>query len=276
MLRVHPMTVAPPLLAWISGFSVISDNVTSPQRSNETLRGIRIAGEDLHNVTSVTVEVVARHVVPGNLQGHLGTDGDRLGFALAVMGVERAPPGPQDQDADGVLDDVDVCLNVPGGPVDANADGCPDDRDEDGVNDADDACPEEDARPADADLDGCLDDGDGDGVPNHIDACPNTEPDLAWPTKADGCRPVDVVPVLEATLLRPELRPDEEIEVVVSVVDDDGDGEVDRILGHRRDSFGCQPSPSERNGVAPHGVERFVVGNAVGVQRFDDRGCVDL
>ncbi|MGB1623257.1 MAG: S8 family serine peptidase [Candidatus Poseidoniaceae archaeon] len=207
-----------------AGFSVISDNVTSPQRSNETLRGIRIAGEDLHNVTSVTVEVVARHVVPGNLLGHLGTDGDRLGFALAVMGVERAPPGPQDQDADGVLDDVDVCLNVPGGPVDADADGCPDDRDEDGVNDADDACPDEDARPADADLDGCLDDGDGDGVPNHIDACPNTEPDLAWPTKADGCRPVDVVPVLEATLLRPELRPDEEIEVVVSVVDDDGDG----------------------------------------------------
>jgi len=207
-----------------AGFSVVNDNVTSPQRSNETLRGIRIAGEDLHNVTSVTVEVVARHVVPGNLQGHLGTDGDRLGFALAVMGVERAPPGPQDRDADGVLDDVDVCLNVPGGPVDADTDGCPDDRDEDGVNDVDDACPEEDARPADADLDGCLDDGDGDGVPNHIDACPSTEPDLAWPTKADGCRPVDVVPVLEVTLLRPELRPDEEVEVVVSVMDDDGDG----------------------------------------------------
>ena len=53
--------------------------------------------------------MVARHVVPGNLQGHLGADGDRIGFALAVMGVQRAAPGPQDQDEDGIMDDVDAC-----------------------------------------------------------------------------------------------------------------------------------------------------------------------
>ncbi|GIR77068.1 MAG: hypothetical protein CM15mP79_0050 [Methanobacteriota archaeon] len=58
-----------------AGSSVLSTTVATPDRSNETLRGIRIDSSALGNVSSITVEVVARHVVPGNLQGHLGADG---------------------------------------------------------------------------------------------------------------------------------------------------------------------------------------------------------
>ena len=206
-----------------AGASVLSTTVASPERSNETLRGIRIDSSELENVSSITVEVVARHVVPGNLQGYLGADGDRVGFALAVMGVERTAPGPQDQDADGVMDDVDACVDEVGGPVDVDNDGCPDDRDEDGVDDAVDGCPDEDARPADGDLDGCLDDQDGDGVSEHLDACPDTVVDSAWPVGADGCRPLDAIPALEVVLLQPEVLLGQEIEVLVNVTDEDGD-----------------------------------------------------
>ena len=206
-----------------AGASVLSTTVALPERSNETLRGIRIDSSELENVSSITVEVVARHVVPGNLQGFLGADGDRIGFALAVMGVQRGAPGPQDVDGDGIMDDVDACVNEARGPIDSDNDGCPDDRDEDGVDDAVDACPDEDARPADVDLDGCLDDRDGDGVPDHLDACPGTTADSTWPVKADGCRPTDAVPVLDVVLLRPEVFPGQDIVVLVNVTDEDGD-----------------------------------------------------
>ena len=236
-----------------AGASVLSTNVASPERSNETLRGIRLDSSELQNVSSITVEVVARHVVPGNLPGHLGADGDRIGFALAVMGVERAAPGPQDEDLDGVLDDVDACIGEPGGPVDLDHDGCPDDRDEDGVNDVVDACPDEDARLGDGDGDGCLDDHDGDGVPDHLDACLDTVPDAAWPIKADGCRPEDAVPVLEVVLVRPEVRPDQEVEVVVDVWDDDGDeGRLSASLVV--DGVPLPASLQHMDGVGPHRV----------------------
>jgi hypothetical protein len=207
-----------------AGASVLSANVPTPERSNETLRGIHINAEDLGNASSVTVEIVARHVVPGNSPGALGADGDRIGFALAVMGVERAPPGPQDFDEDGVLDPQDACASEPAGAIDLDGDGCPDDRDMDGINDEDDACPDEDARPADVNDDGCLDDSDTDGVADHLDACPATTVDPAWPTRADGCRPADAVPVVEASFPQPNHAPDDALEVVVMVFDADDDG----------------------------------------------------
>lgn len=206
------------------GASVLSTNVPSPERSNETLRGIHISVDDLGNASSATVEVVARHVVPGNSPGALGSDGDRIGFALAVMGVERAPPGPQDLDEDGVLDPLDACASEPAGAIDLDGDGCPDDRDNDGISDENDACPDEDARPSDGNSDGCLDDADADGVADHLDACPDTSVDPAWPTRADGCRPTDAVPVVEASFPQPNHAPGESLEVVVMVLDADGDG----------------------------------------------------
>lgn len=209
-----------------AGSSVLNDGVVAPARSNETLRGVRVLAADLANVSSVTVEVVARHVVPGNLPGYLGADGDRIGFALAVMGVERGAPGPKDSDGDGVVDSADGCVSEAGGAADADGDGCPDDRDMDGVDDVDDLCPDEDARPADVDGDGCLDDLDADGVPDHLDACPNTVNDSAWPTNLDGCRPIDVVPTVEAVLITPEPAPGDVMIVRVTVQDEDGDGGV--------------------------------------------------
>lgn len=206
------------------GASVLGNDVPSPERSNETLRGIHINANDLSNASSATVEVVARHVVPGNTPGELGADGDRIGFALAIMGIERAPPGPQDLDGDGVLDRLDACASEPAGAIDLNGDGCPDDRDLDGIKDEDDACPDEDARPADANGDGCLDDSDADGVPDHLDACPATTVDAAWPTRLDGCRPTDAVPVVEASFPQPDHAPDDALEVMVMVRDSDGDG----------------------------------------------------
>ncbi len=207
-----------------AGASVLSEDVASPERSNETLRGVRVLAADLINVSSVTVEVLARHVVPGNLPGFLGADGDRIGFALAVMGANRGAPGPLDADGDGVVDQDDACGAEPGGAIDLDQDGCPDDRDMDGVDDVDDTCPDEDARFADMDEDGCLDDGDDDGVPDHLDACPTTVPDSLWPTLADGCRPTDAPPVVEAFVPNADLSPGEVLEVHVLVRDADGDG----------------------------------------------------
>ena len=68
--------------------------------SNESLEGterVWISGADLIGIDTVTVEVSAELVGVGNYTGVLGSDGDMLGFGLAVMGVwgEVFVPGPE-------------------------------------------------------------------------------------------------------------------------------------------------------------------------------------
>jgi outer membrane protein OmpA-like peptidoglycan-associated protein len=82
---------------------------------------------------------------------------------------------PLDRDGDGVPDDQDRCIDVPGFPALA---GCPD-RDKDGFADIDDDCPDD---PGIAIFMGCPD-TDGDGLKDSDDECP-TE---AGPRSNRGC-----------------------------------------------------------------------------------------
>ncbi len=102
--------------------------------------------------------------------------------------------GP-DSDGDNILDEVDVCPDIPG---DATAKGCPD-RDKDGVADVDDRCPDEFGY---SNLMGC-NDRDNDGIVDPQDKCPT----VFGVAAREGC-PDDAVAVVE-------------------IIDTDGDGIID-------------------------------------------------
>lgn len=92
-----------------------------------------------------------------------------------------------DNDQDGVLDTVDECPTDPE-DIDTFEDenGCPDpDNDKDGVLDVDDKCPLE---PGKAEDDGCPNvDTDGDGIFDKADKCPNDPEDKDGFEDEDGC-----------------------------------------------------------------------------------------
>ena len=99
----------------------------------------------------------------------------------------------QDDDADGVLNDVDLCPLTPAGET-VDTDGCSQfqlDGDGDGVMNDVDLCPNTPAGEA-VDTNGCsqsqLDD-DGDGVMNDVDLCPNTP--AGTTVDAAGCEVAD-------------------------------------------------------------------------------------
>ena len=156
--------------------------------SNETVFGLDIPSSYLFGSSYLDVDVIARYVQPGGAEGTTGLDGDAVGFALVVKGVQRDADDHMDADGDGVMNIDDACPNVPALPVDdTDGDGCPEDGDGDGIPDKDDACPSETA-PAEDDMDGdgCLDDDDQDGVTNRRDMCPN-DPVVGADENNDGC-----------------------------------------------------------------------------------------
>jgi outer membrane protein OmpA-like peptidoglycan-associated protein len=113
--------------------------------------------------------------------------------ALAVTGWHVPGKEPiKDVDFDGILDDVDRCIDRPEDKDQfEDDDGCPDpDNDRDGVADTQDECPN-DAEDKDRfeDDDGCPDpDNDSDGLLDEEDACPN-----AWGGEAlRGCPDKDL------------------------------------------------------------------------------------
>jgi outer membrane protein OmpA-like peptidoglycan-associated protein len=77
-----------------------------------------------------------------------------------------------DEDGDGVPDNVDLCPNTPQG-VQVDEFGCAIDSDRDGVPDYLDKCPNT-ALGEKVDKNGCSIDSDRDGVPDDLDKCPNT------------------------------------------------------------------------------------------------------
>ena len=94
-----------------------------------------------------------------------------------------------DDDGDGVSNAEDVCTDTTNG-TQVNAEGCSDDQliqdtDNDGVVDVDDLCPDS---TLEVDSDGCDEnqrDSDGDGVNDGMDNCPQTE--AGFPVDAQGC-----------------------------------------------------------------------------------------
>ena len=168
---------------------VDTNNTTAFPPTNETVVGLNIPQSILYGSSYLDVDVVARFVQPGGEAGTTGLDGDAVGFALIVKGVDRDSRAYEDGDGDGVLNKDDSCPSTYA-PVefDVDRDGCLDDDDGDGVPNRDDACPASAAlAPDDADRDGCLDDDDGDGVPNTEDLCPSVAVPAALDVNRDGC-----------------------------------------------------------------------------------------
>ena len=198
------------------------NNSTQFPQNNETVFGIDVPASYLVGASSFDVEVVARFVQPGGAPGTVGLDGDALGFALVVQGVNRDSTDHLDGDGDGVPNLNDGCPFEDASSADADGDGCLDDDDGDGVVNPLDGCPLIDATGYDQNADGCLDDEDGDGVTDDVDAC-ITE-DLSWPVNQTGCYPLDVAPTLHIVHAPPSNATlDGIISVEWQVEDDDGD-----------------------------------------------------
>jgi len=114
----------------------------------------------------------------------MATMGLTFSFGQAKPSVSEVQSNDQDQD--GVPDNLDQCPNtVPN--VSVNGKGCPYDSDQDGVFDHQDRC--QGSQPgAIVDMFGCPKDSDNDSVPDDKDKCPGTEPGVT--VDANGC-PLD-------------------------------------------------------------------------------------
>ena len=205
--------------------SVDLDNRSNFPATNETTHGLRLSADALTDIDWIEVEVRARYVAPGNVQGGVGLDGTHTGFSLAIKGVERDTDDWDDNDGDGVANLDDVCPNQNAVGWDLDADGCLDDSDQDDVPDNLDECPGENALGWDVDADGCIDDSDDDGVLDSVDLCQTLAPSALWPVDEIGCRPVDARP--EITIEEAPMDAfvwNERLILRWSVTDDDGDG----------------------------------------------------
>lgn len=138
------------------------------------------------------------------LTSGLGTPKLRLLASLEWLLPLPRPPAAEvllapsrDLDGDGVLDEADSCVDVPGPArsLEPARNGCPDPVDSDGdrISDALDACPNEPGpTSADPALHGCVPplDTDGDGIADPVDACPSVKGILQAQAGISGC-PVD-------------------------------------------------------------------------------------
>ncbi len=114
----------------------------------------------------------------------LDSDGDgiidELDLCPQVPGLEELQGCP-DKDGDGIADYLDKCPEIPGLP---SMNGCPD-TDGDGVSDNDDECPNLVGTRTNK---GCPEnDADNDGIPNDLDKCPT----VAGTVANNGCPEVD-------------------------------------------------------------------------------------
>ena len=139
--------------------------------TNESLEGtehVSVLASELVGLDNVTIEVSAELVGIGNYSDVLGSDGDMIGFSLAIRGVDGEIVAPEPE------------------PVSE-----PEDGDNDGVPDDDDLCPVTPFWFTAVDEDGCIIiyDGDEDGIPDGEDGCPNTEFEYRDMVGYDGCIP---------------------------------------------------------------------------------------
>ncbi|HIF45764.1 MAG TPA: hypothetical protein EYQ73_03080 [Candidatus Poseidoniales archaeon] len=91
--------------------------------SNETTVMIRIPASQLNDSEWVEIEVFAKRIHNGSVPGTVGVNGNRLGFSLSATGLDSNPWVWQDEDSDGVSNEIDECDNTYfGAPV--NDSGC--------------------------------------------------------------------------------------------------------------------------------------------------------
>ena len=163
-------------------------NTSAFPSTNETTVGIFLDEGTLSGVDYVDIIVTGRYVTPGNNPGTLGVEGDRIGFGLAVKGVELDPLNHSDADGD----------NVP--------------YEQDG-------CPFTNAFGWDIDQDGCIDDVDEDGVEDNQDDCLSTHPDV--PVTSSGCAQQNQAPRIFVDEAMLESHENETITLLFSVLDSD-------------------------------------------------------
>ena len=163
-------------------------NTSAFPSTNETTVGIFLDEGTLSGVDYVDIIVTGRYVTPGNNPGTLGVEGNRIGFGLAVKGVELDPLNHSDADGD----------NVP--------------YEQDG-------CPFTNAFGWDIDQDGCIDDVDEDGVEDNQDDCLSTHPDV--PVTSSGCAQQNQAPRIFVDEAMLESHENETITLLFSVLDSD-------------------------------------------------------
>lgn len=163
-------------------------NTTAFPSTNETTVGIHLDENTLSGIEYADVFVVGRYITPGNQPGTLGIEGDRVGFGLALRGVELDPLNHSDADGDGI-------------PYE------------------DDGCPFTNALGWDANEDGCIDDLDGDGIADNLDDCLTTPQGV--PVTDRGCAQQNDVPriFIDDVLLKE--HGNETITVLYSILDED-------------------------------------------------------
>jgi OOP family OmpA-OmpF porin len=139
---------------------------------------------------NVALRFDARHILTADNERFSGDKNQNFSFTggLAFQsGGRQAPPAPQDQDKDGIIDPLDRCADTPAG-VAVAGDGCPRDSDGDGVADDLDLCPGTPEGTV-VDLNGCPEglilDSDNDGVADEGDQCPGTP--AGAPVDSRGC-----------------------------------------------------------------------------------------
>lgn len=215
----------------------------------------------------------------GEFAYRLGLADDRDAFNIGMGFVHRigkvAPkaempekPLTRDSDGDGIVDDIDLCPQVPG--LEAFF-GCPD-TDGDGIQDDKDDCPEQ---PGTRALNGCPD-SDDDGVSDKDDECPNLFgtiankgcPEMNKDTDRDGILDKDDRCPNQAGTLANQGCPE-----VMKETDTDGDGipdNVDRCPNSAGSQYleGCPDSDGD--GVADYEDE---CPNVTGPR--NSKGCPD-
>lgn len=176
-----------------------------------------LLGPELYGSSVVTADLFKTRTTPADLLfgAHLDVGAVRIGAgagfgvsrgygspaARAVLSIEWLAPVQRDRDGDGIVDEADACVDVPGvASPDAGRNGCPPprpppaplpapepDTDGDGVLDKEDACVDVPGKSTgDPATHGCPD-TDGDGIFDRQDACP-TDPGVASADPAqNGC-----------------------------------------------------------------------------------------
>jgi len=200
-------------------------NTTKYPMTNETALAVSLSEHDLEGVEWIEIEVRARYISPGGQNNSVGIDGNRVGFALAVQGVQRDSESWDDGDGDGVPNSIDMCPNLNASGWDSNTDGCIDDSDGDNIGDNIDLCPNENSSAFDSDSNGCIDDSDGDGIFDDVDACFTVVVSSLWPVDVLGCRPVDLLPTIDF-VLSPEEGGEWYDALLVQWSVEDGDGDA--------------------------------------------------
>ena len=171
---------------------------------------------------------------------------------------------PTDKDQDGILDKDDACVDVPGEKSDdPKKHGCPPDKDEDGILDKDDACPSEKGiKHEDPKKHGCPSDKDEDGILDVVDACPLEKGIKHEDPRKNGCPPDrDGDGVLDDKDACPDVPGVRDVDPKKNgcPADTDGDGILDAADACPLEKGAADPDPKKNGCPVVHVVEGEII-----------------